>query len=176
MSERSVKDWLLRPRAHTSGGRLVVRYAGAVTLLWIGLAVLGLGLGFATVGSGDNPEAAFAGLGLGVISTFVAWFGANPAVVADPTGIRLFPIFGTRTTFRWDEVRAVGVREVRSARGKGPALVVEASEDREATIDSLWVGLTQASLQRMEQEVERFAAGAGVTGPTFGAPLDPDPW
>jgi hypothetical protein len=155
---------------------LVVRYAGAVTVLWIGLAVLGLGIGFATVGSGDNPEAAIAGLGLGVISTFVAWFAANPAIVADQTGVRLFPIFGTRTTFRWDEVRAVGVREVRAARGKGPALVVDATEDREAKIDSLWVGATRSNLQLMEVQLAQFAAARGVAGPTFGAPFEPDAW
>lgn len=176
MAGASVKDWLLRPRARVSGGRLVVRYAGAVALLWLGLAVVGLGLGFATVGSGDAPEAAFAGLGLGVISTFVAWFAANPAVVADQTGIRLFPIFGTRTTFRWDEVRAVGVREVRAARGKGPALVVDATGDREAKIDSLWVGATRSNLELMEAELVQFARAEGVSGPTFGTPPEPDPW
>jgi len=171
-----VRDWLLHPRASESGGRLVIRYAGGIVLLWVGLAVAGLGVGFATVGSGDNPEAAFAGLGLGVICTFVAWFAANPAIVADRTGIELHPIFGTRTTFRWDEVRSIGVRDVRAARGRGPALVVDASEDREVKIDSLWVGLTAGSLQRIQDAVERFASSMEVARPAFGFEAEPDPW
>jgi hypothetical protein len=164
-----VKDWLLHPRVQESGDRLVIRYPGAVTLLWIGLAVLGLGFGFVAAGSGDRPESALAGLGLGVISTFVAWFAANPAIVADSTGIRLFPIFGTRTTFGWGEVRSVGVREVRAARGRGPALLVEATEDCEAKIDSLWVGATRPNLEHMAEHLERFAVpvlgGRGVFAP-----------
>jgi hypothetical protein len=171
-----VRDWLLEPRAHESGGRLVVRYAGGIAALWIGLAVFGLGIGFATVGSGDNPEAAFAGLGLGVISTFVAWFAANPAIVADRTGVELRPIFGTRTSFRWEEVRSIGVREVRAARGRGPALVVDATEDREVKIDSLWVGATRRALQRMAEGLEGFVGTLDIAAPTFGFESAPDAW
>lgn len=145
----------------------MVRYAGGVVLVWVGLAVLGLGVGFATVGSGDNAEAAFAGLGLGVICTFVAWFAANPAIVADRTGIRLFPIFGSRTTFRWDEVRTIGVRDVRAARGRGPALVVEATDDREVKIDSLWVGATRTALRLMMDRLDTFVGTIGVPPPRF---------
>lgn len=169
-----MRDWLLHPRASESGGRLVIRYAGGIVLLWVGLAVVGLGVGFATVGSGDNPEAAFAGLGLGVICTFVAWFAANPAIVADRTGIELHPIFGTRTTFRWDEVRSIGVRDVRAARGRGPALVVDASEDREVKIDSLWVGATRGALQRMAEGLEGFVGTFDIAAPTFGFEPAPD--
>ena len=166
-SSRSVRDWLLHPRSSESGGRLVIRYAGGIVLLWVGLAVLGLGVGFATVGSGDNPEAAFAGLGLGVICAFVSWFAANPAIVADGTGIELHPIFGTRTTFQWHEVRSIGVRDVRAARGRGPALVVDASDDREAKIDSLWVGSTRSALLVMAGQLQRFASSLDIAPPRF---------
>ncbi len=158
---------MLHPRAGESGGRLVIRYAGGIVALWIGLAVLGLAFGFAAVGSGDNAEAAFAGLGLGVICTFVAWFAANPAIVADRTGIRVSPLFGTRISFRWDEVRSIGVREVRAARGRGPALVVDASEERDVKIDGLWVGATRLNLSRMATELERFVDSLDVIRPRF---------
>lgn len=162
-----MKDRVLHPRAREAGGRLVVRYAGGITVLWIGLAVFGLGFGFATVGSGHNPEAAFAGLGLGVISAFVAWFAANPAIVADQAGIEVAPIFGTRTTFRWDEVQAIGVREVRGARGRGPALVIDGTDEREAKIDSLWVGATRGNLDRIAVRIEEFAGSLEIAQPRF---------
>ncbi len=161
------RHWMLHPRTSEADGRLVIRYAGGIAALWIGLAVIGLVLGFATVGSGDNLEAAFAGLGLGVISTFVAWFAANPAIVADRTGIRVSPLFGTRTSFRWDEVRRVSLREVRASRGHGPALVLDASEDRDVKIDGLWVGATRPSLCRMATELERFVDSLDVIRPRF---------
>ena len=170
---RSVAMWLLKPRASESGGRLVVRYAGGIVLLWLGLAVFGIGIGFGTVGSGDNPEVAFAGLGLGVICTFVAWFAVNPAVVADRTGIALSPLFGTTTTFGWGEVRSIGVRDVRAARGRGPALVVDATDDREARIDSLWVGATRTALVLVAERLEAFVAMLDVLPPRFEtAPFD----
>ena len=171
-----MKAWLIEPRATVSGGRLVIRYAGGIALLWIGLAVLGLGIGFATAPTGDNPEAAFAGLGLGIICTFVAWFAANPALIADRTGIELHPLFGTRTSFRWDEVQTIGVHEVRAARGRGPALLVEASEEREAKIDGLWVGATRSNLDRMATQLEAFVASLDVTAPRFVDEPAEQPW
>lgn len=173
---RSGGSWLLAPRSAERGGQLVIRYARGIAALWIGLAVVGLVVGFATVGSGDNPEAAFAGLGLGVICTFVSWFAANPAIVADGTGIELHPLFGTKTSFPWDEVRSISVREVRAARGHGPALVVDASEEREAKIDGLWVGATRGNLRRMADRLEEFATSTGVTGPSFVDAPELDLW
>jgi hypothetical protein len=154
---------------------LVVRYAGGIVVLWIGLAVLGLVYGFATVGS-DQPEPALAGLGLGVISAFVAWFAARPVIVADRTGIEVLPLFGTRTAFRWSEVRSVGVRDVRRAAGRGPSLVVEATEDRSAQIDGLWVGATRGALEQIDASVAAFAMSIGVAlRPDVGEPVD-RPW
>jgi hypothetical protein len=142
---------------------LVVRYAGGIVVLWIGLAVLGLVYGFATVGS-DQPEPALAGLGLGVISAFVAWFAARPVIVADRTGIG------------WSEVRSVGVRDVRRAAGRGPSLVVEATEDRSAQIDGLWVGATRGALEQIDASVAAFAMSIGVAlRPDVGEPVD-RPW
>jgi hypothetical protein len=162
-----VTSWLIHPRVTESGGRLVIRYAGAVALVWIALAGAGLGLGFATAGSGDNPEAAYAGLGLGVIATFVAWFAVRPAIVADRSGCALAPLFGTRSAYRWDEVRAVGVRRVRGARGRSPALVVDASDDREAKIDGLWVGATRGGLVQMAEQLEAFVGTLDIVAPRF---------
>jgi hypothetical protein len=152
---------------------LVVRYAGGIVVLWIGLAVVGLAYGFATVGS-DQPEPALAGLGLGAISAFVAWFAANPAIVADRTGIEVRPLFGTRASFRWSEVRSFGVRETRRARGRGPSLVVEATEDRDAQIDGLWVGATRRGLAQMAEQFEGFVGSLGVV-PSSGAEPGADP-
>lgn len=173
-----MKQWLIRPRVAAGGGRLVVRYPGGATLLWIALAVIGLVFGFATVGS-DQPEPALAGLGLGAIGAFVAWFAANPVIVADRTAIEIRPLFGSRSSFRWVEVRAIEVREVRRARGRGASLVVEATEDREAQVDGLWVGATRPTLERMAADLGAFLEEAGIVGPRPGveAPApEPEPW
>ncbi len=168
--------WLLRPRASRSGGRLAIRYAGGVALAWIGIAVAGLAFGFATVGS-DQPEPALAGLGLGAIGAFVAWFAANPVIVADRSGIAVRPLFGSRTSLRWAEVRAIEVREVRRARGRGPTLVIEATEDREAQVDGLWVGATRAALEQMASELDAFLAAEGIAAPRPVAEASAlDPW
>ena len=154
----------------------MVRYAGGVALGWIGVAVAGLAFGFATAGS-DRPEPALAGLGLGAIGAFVAWFAANPVIVADRSGIELRPLFGSRTSFRWAEVRAIKVQEVRRARGRGASLVVEATEDREAQVDGLWVGATRGALEQMAANLDAFLAAEGIPAPRPIAKASvPEPW
>lgn len=54
--------------------------------------------------------------------------------------------------------------------------MVDATEDREVKIDSLWVGATRSNLELMEAQLAQFAVAGGVEGTTFGAPLEPDPW
>lgn len=155
------KDWLLSPRVTEHDGRMVIRYARAVVLVWIGLAVAGLAFGFASAG-GDDAQAGFIGLGLGVICAFVAWFAVRPVVVADRSGMAVLPVFGTRTVVRWSEVRDLGVRHVRAARGRGEALMIEASDDREIKVDGLWVGLTGGALAQIAQHIEAFAGSIGA--------------
>lgn len=160
----SAKDRLLSPRAEQHDGRLVVRYANAVVVVWIALAIAGLGFGFASVG-GDDAQAGIIGLLLGVICTFAAWFAVRPVVVADRSGIAVLPIFGTRTTLRWSEVHAIGVQRVKAARGRGDALMIDASDDREVKVDGLWVGLTGGALRQIEQQITDFADAIGVVRP-----------
>lgn len=171
-----MRAWLLHPRASRSGDRLIVRYAGGIVVLWIGIAVAGLAFGFATVGS-DQPEPALAGLGLGAIGAFVAWFAANPVIVADRSGIEVRPLFASRASFRWSDVRAVEVREVRRARGRGATLVVEATEDREAQVDGLWVGATRGALDQMAADLDAFVVAEGIPAPRPVARTSaPEPW
>lgn len=170
MASSGAKAWLLSPRVAQDDGRMVIRYAGGVAAVWIGLAVAGLVFGFRSAG-GDDPQAGFIGLGLGVICTFVAWFAARPVVIADRTGLAVLPVFGTRTVLRWSEVRGIGVRRVRAARGRGQALLIDASEDREIKVDGLWVGLGGGALEQIERQIGAFADAIGVVRP----PSVPDP-
>lgn len=172
---RSPAVRLLHPRADASGGRLTIRYAAGIVLLWCALAVIGIVFGFAAIGA-DNTEGGYIGLGLGAICTFVAWFAARPVVTADVTGIALLPLFGSRTALHWGEVRVIGVRHARAARGRGQALMVDATDDREVKVDGLWVGLTPGNLVRIQDEIERFAGTLEVARPTFGFEPEPDPW
>lgn len=162
-----MKAWVAEPRVAERDGRLVVRYAAGVVVLWLALAAVGLVVGFAATSTGDHVELGYLALGLAVIAGFVASFAARPAVVADRTGIALHPIFSGRVAFAWSEVVEVAVRDVRAARGRGPALVVTAADEREARIDSLWVGATRPSLIQMEAALRTFARsiGAGVPDP-----------
>ena len=167
-----VLAWLVRPRASEADGRLVVRYAGGVMLLWWMFAVAGVGYGFATVG-GDDAQAAYIGLGLGAICTFVAWFAARPVVVADRSGLAVLPVFGTRTALRWDEVRAIGVRSTRRSRGRGASLEIQATEDREVQIDGAWMGLVASSLRRIDARLGQFI-GSLQLGTSIAALADDD--
>jgi hypothetical protein len=165
----------MHPRTTVSGGQLVIRYAAAVVLLWIALAVAGLVFGLIAV-SGGNTQGGYIGFGLGAICTFVAWFAARPVVRADRSGMAVLPLFGSRTSFHWGEVRVIGVRHVRAARGRGDALVIEATDDREVKVDGLWVGLTRANLRRIQDALAAFAVEAEVARPVFGFEPEPDPW
>ena len=166
---------LVQPRAEASEGRLVIRYAVVVVLLWIGLAVAGLGSGVVAVSAG-NTEGGYIGIGLGAICTFVAWFAARPVATADREGLAVLPLFGSRASFHWGEIQVIGVRTVRAARGRGQALMIGASDDREVKVDGLWVGLTGRNLHRIQDAVEQFAASTGVARPAFGFEPEPDPW
>lgn len=165
----------LQPRAVEHDGRLVVRAAAGVVALWCVLAAAGVICGFAAVGAG-NTEGGYIGLGLGAVAAFVAWFAVRPVVAADRSGIALLPLFGSRTALSWGEVRVIGVRHVRAARGRGPALLVEATDDREVKVDGLWLGLTAGALLRIQHEIERFAAALDIARPSFGFEPEPDPW
>jgi hypothetical protein len=165
----------VQPRSQVADGRLVVRYAAGVVLLWIGLAVAGLAFGMAAV-SGDNIEGGYIGLGLGVICTFVAWFAGRPVITADQAGLAVLPLFGSRTSLHWGEVRVIGVRHVRAARGRRQALMIDATDDREVKVDGLWVGLTGGALLQIQQAIDGFATAAEVARPVFGFEPDPDPW
>lgn len=166
---------LLQARAEASDGRLVVRYPIVVVLGWIGLAIVGLWFGFAAVVD-ENTEGGYIGFGLSAICVFVASFAARPVVTADRTGMAVLPLFGSRTSFHWGELRAIGVRHVRAARGRGQALVIEAADDREVKVDGLWVGLTGSNLQRIEDAVAAFATAMEVARPAFGFEPEPERW
>lgn len=161
----------LRPRIDVSGERLVVRYAVAVTVGWLVLALAGLIYGFLAVGSGGHAGSGFAGLGLAVICGFVAWFAVRPIVVADRTGIAVLPVFGTRTGFRWSEINGLGVGVARRGRTRGPALTIHASDDREVTVDAEWLGLTSAALTLVDGSIRTFARSIGVVGPAADEPV-----
>lgn len=143
---------------------MVIRYASVVVVAWVGLAVAGLVFGFASVG--DEPQAGIFGLLLGVIGAFVAWFAVRPVVVADRTGLAVLPVFGTRTLLRWSEVQGIEVRRVKAARGRGEALMIEASDDREVKVDGLWVGLTGGALHELDHQITGFADSIGVVRPS----------
>jgi hypothetical protein len=169
-----VKDWFLLPRSAEHDGRLVIRYAGIVVIAWLLLAVAGLVFGFRSAGN-DDAQAGVIGFGLAVICTFVAWFAARPVVTADRTGVAVLPVFGTRTALRWSEIQATGVRRVRAARGRGQALLIDATDDREIKLDGLWVGLTGSALQQIEHRVGVFADSIGVVRPVSAPdPVDED--
>ncbi|MCU1370337.1 MAG: hypothetical protein JWO77_1531 [Ilumatobacteraceae bacterium] len=173
-ARRGAKDWLLSPRVDQHDGRMVIRYAGVVVVGWIGLALAGLVFGFRSAG-GDDAQAGFIGFGLGVICAFVAWFAARPVVVADRSGLEVLPLFGTRTAIGWSEVQGIAVRRVRAARGRGEALLIEASDDREIRVDGLWVGLTGGALSQIERQIGAFAGAIGVVRPLEPGPV-PDAW
>lgn len=176
MSEQGTgRGSAVQPRATVVNDHLTIRYPLAVVLLWCGLAVAGVVAGFAAVASG-NTEGGYIGLGLGAIATFVAWFAVRPVVTADRSGIAVLPLFGSRTALHWGEVRTIGVRRVRAARGRGDALLLEASDDREVRVDGLWLGLTGGNLRRIQDDVDRFAAAQQVARPVFGFEPEPDPW
>lgn len=163
---------ILAPRATESDGRLVIRYAVGVVLVWIGLAMAGVVGGFLA----EPGQGRIIGLGLAAICLFVAAFAARPVVVADRTGLAVLPLFGSRTTLRWSEVEGIGVRRVRAARGRGEALMIEASDDREIKVDGLWVGLSGGALSQIEQRIAAFADGIGVGRSLALADPVAEPW
>lgn len=150
----------------------MVHYAAGVVALWCVLAVAGLGYGIASLVSGGPVESRYLAFGFGVIGAFVASFAVRPIVVADRAGLSVLPVFGSRLAFRWDEIQAVGVRSARRARGRGDSLEILASEDREAKLDGLWLGLTPGALRSIDQHVMAFARSLDLTAP-IGALADP---
>ena len=156
-------EGLLAPRVAEGDGRIVIRYAPAVVLAWIGLAVGGVAYGFVAVGA-DQSQGAVIGFAMAAVCTFVAWFAVRPVIVADRTGVTVLPVFGIREVVRWSEVRAVGVRSGRRARGRGISLEVHLSDDRELKVDGLWMGLGAHSLHRIDGALAAFAAHLGVAG------------
>ena len=163
--------WLLRPRVREAGDRLVVFYPGGVALLWCGLAAVGLVFGVGAASSGDDPEATFIAFGLAAICVFVAWFAVRSIVVADRTGLALLPVFGSQQSFRWHEVRAIGVTDGHSGRRRTTSLEVRASDDRQANVDGWWLGLSDRELRRIQVRLMDFARVHG--GPAI-ASIDPD--
>lgn len=163
---------MFAPRSTESDGRLVIRYAAAVVLLWIGLAAAGVVGGFVA----EPGQGRIIGLGMAAICVFVAAFAARPVVIADRTGIEVLPLFGSRTALRWSEVQGMGVRRVRAARGRGEALMIEASDDREIKVDGLWVGLTGGALVQIEQRIGAFADAIGVVRPLSAPDPVADGW
>ena len=167
-----------RQVALVTGASRGIGQAIARTLAAAGMAVVGTATTDAGAEAIGNALAGFEGCrGIRLdVNDGAAVEAAIDAIVADGTGIELHPLFGTKTSFRWDEVRSIGVRDVRAARGHGPALVVDASEEREAKIDGLWVGATRGNLRRMADRLEEFAASTGIAGPSFVAAPEPEPW
>jgi hypothetical protein len=166
-----VRDRLVGPRVTEGDGRIVVRYALAVVLGWIGLAAAGVVYGFVSTGA-DQAQGGVIGFALAAICTFVASFAVRPVVVADRTGIEVLPVFGTRQAFRWSEVEAAGVRTSRRSRGRGLSLELRLTDDREVKVDGLWMGLGERSLRRIDDAVAGFAVGLGVAAAI--APLHDD--
>lgn len=172
----SATDWLFAPRASERQGKLLVHYARGVAVAWIALAVVGLVFGYSV----DQTEGGIIGLAMTAICTFVAWFALRPVVVADHTGMAILPVFGSRTAVAWHEIRAIGVRRVRAARGRGEALMIDLSDDREVKVDGLWVGLTAGNLLRIQDLIEAYVVRIDVARPRFGpapdADLEADRW
>jgi hypothetical protein len=159
---RSARAWLLEPRSAERDGRLTISYAGGIALLWSALAAVGIGFGILSVASGANPESRYIAFGLGAVCTFVAWFAVRPVIVADRSGLAVLPVFGTKVSFRWDEVRGIGVRNSRRARGRGASLEIQAAEDREVKVDGMAVGATSKALSLMERRLRAFAGSIEV--------------
>ena len=162
---------MLRPRVHERDDRLVVFYPGGVALLWCVLTAIGLGFGIRAASSGDDPEATFIAFGLAAICVFVAWFALRSIVAADRTGLALLPVFGSHQSFRWHEVRAIGVTDGHSGRRRTKSLEVRASDDQQANVDGWWLGLSDRELRRIEVRLMDFARVHG--GPAI-ASIDPD--